>query len=232
MQKHEHYGHRARIRDRVKKEGLENFQDYQVLEYALSFVIPYKDTNPLAHRLINRFGSLAGVLEADEELLKEEGISEIESFVPLTGIDEENIMLTLHAKQVSHAKVITKINRITFKDVINQLDLGSIIYPRYITSEAIIAYVRAKQASKDRNIETLYHMFDARVEAIEFVVDENSDATNIPLKDMKLKNNLLIELMEMTKNKLERKIFGKKEGGEDITYETELLENINKYIER
>lgn len=49
---------------------------------------------------------------------------------------------------------------------------------------------------------------------------------------LKDKNNLLIELMEMTKNKLERKISGKKEGGEDITYETELLENINKYIER
>jgi trk system potassium uptake protein TrkA len=128
----------------------------------------------------------------DEELLREEGISEIESFVPLTGIDEENIMLTLHAKQVSKAKVITKINRITFTGVINQLDLGSVIYPKYITSEAIIAYVRAKQASKDRNIETLYHMFDARVEAIEFIVDESSAVTDIPLKDLKLKKNLLV----------------------------------------
>ena len=54
----------------------------------------------------------------DEELLKEEGIEYMESFVPLTGIDEENIMLTLHARQVSKAKVITKINRITFKNVI------------------------------------------------------------------------------------------------------------------
>lgn len=80
MQKHEHYGHRSRIRDRVKKEGLDNFQDYQVLEYALSFVIPYKDTNPLAHRLINRFGSLTGVLEADEEQLKEmDGMGEVSS---------------------------------------------------------------------------------------------------------------------------------------------------------
>ena len=57
----------------------------------------------------------------DEELLKEEGITEVESFVPLTGIDEENIMLTLHAKQVSNAKVITKINRITFKNVIRAI---------------------------------------------------------------------------------------------------------------
>ena len=61
---------------------------------------------------------------------------------PLTGIDEENIMLTLYAKQVSNAKVITKLNRITCTNVINSLDLGSVISPKYITSEAIIAYVR------------------------------------------------------------------------------------------
>ncbi len=128
----------------------------------------------------------------DEELLREEGLDRVESFVPLTGIDEENILLTLYAKKVSDAKVITKINRITFKDVINGLDLGSVIYPRYITSEAIIAYVRAKNASKDSNIETLYHMFDYQVEAIEFCIYEQSDVTDIPLAELSLKDNLLI----------------------------------------
>lgn len=131
----------------------------------------------------------------NEELLKEEGIENIESFVPLTGIDEENILLTLYARQVSNAKVITKINRIAFKDVINSLDLGSVIYPRYITSEAIIAYVRAKKASMNSNIETLYHMFDSRVEAIEFRVDKESDVTGIPLAELSLKNNLLISFI-------------------------------------
>ena len=73
-----HKGHRSRIRDRVRKEGLENFQDYQVLEYALSFVIPYKDTNPIAHRLIQKFGSLSSVLEADEtELTTVDGMGEV-----------------------------------------------------------------------------------------------------------------------------------------------------------
>lgn len=128
----------------------------------------------------------------DEDLLKEEGIEYAESFVPLTGIDEENIMLTLYAKQVSNAKVITKINRITFNTVINQLDLGSVIYPRYITSEAIIAYVRAKKNSMDSNIETLYHMFDHRAEAIEFRVNEESDVTNKTFAELSLKKNLLV----------------------------------------
>ena len=132
----------------------------------------------------------------DQELLKEEGIEYVESFVPLTGIDEENILLTLHARQVSNAKVITKINRINFKDVISRLDLGSVVYPRYITAEAIIAYVRAKKNSMNSNhIETLYHLFDYRAEAIEFCVDKESAVTNVPLKDLALKKDLLISFI-------------------------------------
>ena len=128
----------------------------------------------------------------DEELLKEEGIEYAESFVALTGIDEENILLTLHARQVSNAKTITKINRINFKDVISRLDLGSVVYPRYITSEAIIAYFRAKNESGDSNIETLYHLFDHRVEAIEFKVDQESEVTGAPLQALDLKRHLLV----------------------------------------
>lgn len=128
----------------------------------------------------------------DQELLMEEGIERAESFVPLTGIDEENIMLNLFAKQVSEAKVITKINRMTFKNVIGKLDLGSVIYPRIITSEAIIAYVRAKNNSQNSNIETLYHMFDSRVEAIEVRVDEASAVTSKTLSELRLKKNLLV----------------------------------------
>lgn len=127
-----------------------------------------------------------------EELLKEEGLEHVEAFVPLTGIDEENILLTLHAREVSGAKVITKINRINFHDVLNRLDLGSVVYPKYITAEAIIAYVRALTASMDSNVETLYHMFDHRVEAIEFRVSGESGLTDKLLKDLALKDNLLI----------------------------------------
>lgn len=132
---------------------------------------------------------------ADEDILKEEGIEYVESFVPLTGIDEENIMLTLHAKQVSCAKVITKINRITFRDVIDNLDLGSVVYPRYITAEAIIAYVRAKKESMDSDIESLYHLFNQRAEGIEFKIDKESEVTDVPLMDLNLKDNLLIALI-------------------------------------
>lgn len=78
MAEHNHHGHRSRLRERASKEGLENFHDHQVLEYALSFVIPYKDTNDLAHELINKFGSLAGVFEADvSELVTVKGMGEV-----------------------------------------------------------------------------------------------------------------------------------------------------------
>ena len=131
----------------------------------------------------------------DPDILKEEGIETVQSFIPLTGIDEENIMLTLYAKQVSKAKVVTKINRVNYKQVINNLDLGSLVYPKYITSEAIIAYVRAKKNSMGSNIETRYHMFASRVEAIEFIVEENSKVSGIPIKDLKLKKDVLISFI-------------------------------------
>ena len=129
----------------------------------------------------------------DESLLREEGIEYIESFVPLTGIDEENIILTLYANQVSNAKVVTKVNRINFDNVLSQLNLGSVVYPRHITAESIIAYVRAKSASGDGNdILTLYHLFDQKVEAIEFNINEKSAAVGVPFSVLKFKDNVLI----------------------------------------
>lgn len=128
----------------------------------------------------------------DEQLLTREGIENIESFIPLTGLDEENILLTLHAKRNPDTKVITKINRIAFDRVIDSLELGSIVYPKYITAETIIAYVRAKQNSIGSNIETLYHIFDDRAEAIAFKIEDNSPVTDIPLKELNLKKNLLV----------------------------------------
>ena len=83
----------------------------------------------------------------NEDALKEAGLESVQSFIPLTGIDEENVLAALHAKQVSKAKVITRVRRNNYREVVKGLDLGSVIYPKYITSEAIIAYVRAKKNS-------------------------------------------------------------------------------------
>lgn len=128
----------------------------------------------------------------DEALLLEEGIDSVEAFVPLTGLDEENILLTLFAKRMLGLKTITKINRITFNDVIDGLDLGSVVYPKYITSETITAYVRAKQNTIGSNVETLYHLFDGKAEALEFHVEKDAPVVGVPLMNLKKKDNLLI----------------------------------------
>ena len=129
----------------------------------------------------------------DSELLKEEGIESVDSFVPLTGMDEENILLTLHAKEVSSSKVVTKVNRFSFLNVISHLDLGSVVFPRLITSEAIIAYARAKRAaSLNSNIETLYHLYENRAEAIEFRVDFASEVTGKPISQLPIKDDIMI----------------------------------------
>lgn len=128
----------------------------------------------------------------NEDLLREEGLETIGAFIPMTGIDEENVLLSLHAKRVSKAKVITVIRRKNFGGVVSGLELGSLINPRYITTEAIIAYVRAKNNSKDCNIETLYHMLDGAAEAIEFKVEKESGVVDIPLSKLSLKKDILI----------------------------------------
>lgn len=127
----------------------------------------------------------------DTQTLLEAGIADIGSFIPLTNSDEENILLTLYAKKNTGAKVITKVERMNFHDVLSDLDMDSVVYPQFMTTEAIVAYARAKQDSIGSNIETLYHFFDERAEAIEFRINECAFA-GIPLMKLPLKKDLLV----------------------------------------
>ena len=128
----------------------------------------------------------------DQNVLIEEGIRECESFVSLTGIDEENIFLSLFARTVSDAKIITKINRINYTEVVDSLDLGSIIHPKRITAEYILRYVRAMENSIGSDMESLYELIEGRVEALEFRVRASCEVTDKPLSQIRLKKNVLI----------------------------------------
>lgn len=128
----------------------------------------------------------------NRSLLLEEGLTESESFVTLTNLDEENVFLALFAKSISDAKLIAKVNRLEFDDVIDTLDIGSIIYPKNITADYILQYVRATQNSIGSNVETLYHILDGNAEALEFAIREESQVTDIPLADLNLRKNLLV----------------------------------------
>lgn len=128
----------------------------------------------------------------DKELLIEEGLKTVGAFASMTNFDEENIMLTLFAKSLSKAKLFTKVHRISYDEIIESLGVGSVIYPKYITAEEIIKYVRAMKNSIGSNIETLYRLNDNRVEALEFQIREDSPVVGIPLKELNLKKNMII----------------------------------------
>ena len=137
----------------------------------------------------------------DQNLLIEEGLANTESFVTLTNIDEENIFLSMFARDNSSAKLVTKVNRLQFDELIGRLDLGSVIYPKYITADYILQYVRAMQNSIGSNVETLYRILDNTAEALEFIIREVSGVTEKPLMELKLRKNLLIAAL-MRKGKI------------------------------
>ncbi|MCI9083696.1 MAG: Trk system potassium transporter TrkA [Lachnospiraceae bacterium] len=128
----------------------------------------------------------------ERNLLLEEGLPKVHSFVSWTSMDEENIMLSLYAKSISGAKTITKVHRLDYDRIIDSLDLGSVLYPKNITAEYILQYVRAMQNSIGSNVETLYRLIEGKVEALEFRVNEQSKVIGVPLKELQLKDNLLI----------------------------------------
>lgn len=129
---------------------------------------------------------------SSHSILLEEGLPQMDAFVSLTDYDEENIMLSLYAHKLSRAKLITKINKIDYDDVIEDIPIGSIVSPKYLTAEFIIQYVRSMQNSMGSNVETVCRILDNQVEALEFAIKEKSKVTDIPLMKLKLKKNLLL----------------------------------------
>ena len=128
----------------------------------------------------------------ERRLLLESGLEHCDSFVALTNIDEENVLLSLFAKSKSDAKLITKVNRIEYDDVVDGLDLGTVIYPKDLTAEYIVKFVRAMQNSIGSNIETMHLILEGKAEALEFRIADNSPVVGITLERLDLKDNTLV----------------------------------------
>ena len=129
----------------------------------------------------------------DKELLTEEGLEKTDALVCLTGMDEENIVVALYGKAKKVSKVIAKINRISFDEILDNLDIDGFISPKTIAASNIVRYVRAMQNSAgSSNVETLHRLVNERVEALEFKVREKSPVVGIPLKEMKTKSGILV----------------------------------------
>lgn len=128
----------------------------------------------------------------NEHLLSQEGISKMDAIVSLTGIDEENVLMSLYARSITKAKIVTKINRTTFSHIIEAMDLGSVFHPRNIAAEHIVRFVRALKNSMGSNVETMYKIVGSKAEALEFRATAKSAVCSKPLMELKLLPNLLI----------------------------------------
>lgn len=170
---------------------------YYLASFLLQTGIDVKivEQNPERCEELCRLLPKAAIINGDgsqNRVLLEEGLEYCDSFVSLTNIDEENILLSLYAKSKSKGKVITKINRISYDEVIGSLDLDTTIYPKDITAEYIVRFVRAKNNSIGSNIETMHMILEGKAEALEFRIKENSPISNKPIEKLNLKNNILI----------------------------------------
>ena len=129
---------------------------------------------------------------AQQELLSEEGLASMDAFVSLTGMDEENILISFYAASQNVPKVISKVNRDEFAYIAEKIGLDTIVSPKKIISDILVRYARALQNSEGSNVETLYKLMDGTVEALEFNISNECPVINTPLKDMKLQPNTII----------------------------------------
>lgn len=129
----------------------------------------------------------------DQELLLEEGIQSADAVVALTGMDEENIIMSLFAKMQGVGKIIAKINEDTRAQMVEGLGIDSTVSAKGATADAILAYVKARMNSySSANIETMYRLVNGKIVAQEYIIKKECDFTNIPLKNLPTKPNNLI----------------------------------------
>ena len=126
------------------------------------------------------------------DVLQEDGLSAADAFVALTGDDEDNIITSLYAKSCGVGSVVVKVNRDYLDEILDNVGLTTIVSPKEIVAQQLTRYVRAMSNSMGGSMETLYRLADGKVGALEFKVSPRSACVNIPLKDLKLKPNILI----------------------------------------
>ena len=130
----------------------------------------------------------------DSDLLQEEGLSQTDAFVAISGMDEANILMAMSAaKQAGDCKVVAKINRKSLVDLVEaESMIDSVISAASVTAELIVQYVRAMQNASGSQIKTLHHIANETVEALEFGISADAPCIGVPLKDLKIKSGILL----------------------------------------
>jgi len=127
-----------------------------------------------------------------QNFLKEERINDYDVVISLTGIDEENILISMFAASLDVKKTITKVNRTDLLKLLDNDGLRSIITPQRIIADRIIRFIRSEENSKGSKVKAFYRMADGEVEILEFNVNETSKCINVVLADLKIKKGVLI----------------------------------------
>ncbi|MBQ6851412.1 MAG: Trk system potassium transporter TrkA [Oscillospiraceae bacterium] len=128
---------------------------------------------------------------SSQSVLEDQGISECDALVTLTGVDEINMVVSLYGGSRGVPQIITKLSRGENSSIADSMALGSIICPRELCCNNIVRYVRAMQNQTGAAV-SVHSIADGQAEAVEFLVDETTQNCNIPLKQMKLKPNVLV----------------------------------------
>ena len=126
------------------------------------------------------------------DILLEEGLKDADAFVALTGDDGDNIITSLYAKRCGVGKIVVKVNREYYSDILESSGLDSVVTPKTLISQQLARYVRAMSNSVGSSMETLYRLAEGKVEALEFKVAEGAACVGVPLKTLRLKPNILI----------------------------------------
>ncbi len=127
-----------------------------------------------------------------QDLLLEEGIASTDAFVSLTNKDEQNVLMAVFSQNKKVQKTIAKINRDEILGISKSIGLETVITPKYLMANVIVSYARALENSKESKIETLYSLFSGKAEAAEFIVLSDFKHVETPLKQLRIKNNVLI----------------------------------------
>ena len=127
----------------------------------------------------------------EQDLLESDGITGTDALVTLTGLDELNMIVSLYGTSRNVPQVITKLSNTGNRSVIGDLDLGSVVSPRELVCSSIVRYVRAMENQTGAAI-SVHTIADGQAEAMEFLVEEHTRNCDKPLKDIKLKPNVLL----------------------------------------
>ena len=153
------------------------------------------ELNPKKANKFSEYLPQATIINADGsnvDVLKEENFKNYDSCISITGIDEVNMFISIYAKKIGIKKIITKLNKLSFVDILGENSFQSIITPKKIIADNIVKVARSIASKKKNLIENLYRLENNKVEAVELLINSRSKVSNIPLKDLKIKKNLII----------------------------------------